>query len=215
MGRNQRNDGWGFLLLFGLGLVYLANKAPQDPPPLPPPRWVGLPPDWADFVAATQQSPRSCWAACVHMVLKSWGVFVAQDDIISRVKGAAIDSPASDEEISVCLDASAVNANRRWVNIRHRIGNGPVPIATLIAELNNRRPVLCVYDTGAELGHAVLITGVEFVPTPVGPCLLQLVYRDPDPSPTNLANNCRVAKVGEEIPLFLSSVRRHWLVTIS
>jgi hypothetical protein len=211
----MRREEKAGVLIAGLGLIWLINKACESPQPPPVARWVGLPVDWADFVAATQQSTQSCWAACVQMVLKSWGVSVSQDDIIRRVKGDAVDAPGSDVEISVCLFASAMNANSRWVNIRHRMGDGPLPLSILIDELSKRRPVLYVYDTGATVGHAVVVTGVEYIPSRLGPIVLRLVYRDPDPSPENLETNCRVEKVGHEIPLFLASVRRHWLVTVA
>jgi hypothetical protein len=72
------------------------------------------------------------------------------------------------------------------------------------------------YCTGAEVSHAVVVTGVEYILTPDGPRLMKLVYRDPDPSPMSVAENGRVELEGEEeIAEFLSTVRRHWCVTIS
>jgi hypothetical protein len=150
------------------------------------------------------------------MVLASWGVSVLQDDIIRRVKGVAIDAPGSDDEISACLNAWAVNVNGRWVRVRNRIGGGPLASWVLVGELTRHCPVMYVYCTEAEVSHAVVVTGVEYIVTPDGPRLMKLVYRDPDPSLMNVAKNGRVELVGEEeIAEFLSTVRRHWCVTIS
>jgi len=38
---------------------------------------------------------------------------------------------------------------------------------------------LYVYDRGVELGHAVVVTDVEYIPTPDGPVVTWLAYRDP------------------------------------
>jgi hypothetical protein len=195
--------------------MYLMPNYPPQLPPLPPPRWAGIRSDWMNYVAASQKTPMSCWAACGEMIFSCWGVRRTQAEIVQRVYGAYVDWPGSAEAISASLSGSATNVAGRRVRIQHRFGLGPLPMGMLIRELNGNRPVLFVYNTGGDLDHAVVVTGVEYISTPSALLITKFAYRDPYPTPINLMRSGRVEKVGEEISQFLDSIQCHWLVSIS
>ena len=50
--------------------------------------------------AGKQRMENWCWAACIQMVLNYHGLYVDQQDIVTRIYGAAIDRPANGESLT-------------------------------------------------------------------------------------------------------------------
>lgn len=213
MPSNRELRNLGLLTLVGVGLAYLVEQAAAPPVP-PQPQRAGLPTHWLDFVAAAQQEEMWCWAASIEMILKRYGVPTTQPQIVTNAYRAPLNLPGTDEAISSNLNGWAITVDRRRVIVRSFVVPGLPDAEVLIKELRQRRPILFALNTGTIVGHAVVVTGVEYVVNFFGLHVTSLTYRDPDPTPENVANRGRVQLVGHELSQFLSSVRSHWIVSV-
>jgi hypothetical protein len=151
-----------------------------------------------------------CWAASVQMILNFCGVPVNQEQIVWRTYGLPLNEPGTDQAISASLNGWGINANGRRFTVRSCVAAGPPSRAILFRELSHGRPILLTFNSGAAVGHAVVITGVSSIRAVV----TSLVYRDPAPTLENLANKGRVELFTNDLAQFLPYVRSHWLVSV-
>jgi len=207
--KDLRAIGW---LSIGVGLISLIAEAPKQVAP-PQPMWFGIPADWSDYIAAAQESDMWCWAAAIQMILKRYGVPVTQSQIVTNAYRAPLNEPGTDDAISANLNGLAFTVDGRRVMVRSRVAPGAPALKVLINECSRNNPILFTYNCGTNVGHAVVVTAVECIFTANGPFLISLVYRDPFPTPENVANRGGVELVGEKLEEFLSSVRSHWLIS--
>ena len=146
-------------------------------------------PSWRMRTAAARQaSPNWCWAACIQMVLRYFGIRVSQSDIVAAVFGLLADVPAGFAEIVASLNGFPVTAN----------GFPAVVQATtlllsdleLAADLALELPIIVgMRRPGQAVGHACLLTAITFQRCPAcGKILFGTVtLRDPSPwAPENL-----------------------------
>ena len=179
--------------------------------PLPPSLRVG--PDAAfEFVSASQRGQQWCWAASVQMILQWHGLVVDQADVVRSIKGSLIDQGGSDSEIQRALNALATTRTGRPGFVVATAGYGPPIPSLLVDELMRGRPLLLTFSTGPYSGHAVVITGAEYVPSPYGPTITSLTIRDPYPTPSNVATRGRSYYSGAELAKFLPRIRNYWIV---
>lgn len=184
-----------------------------QPVPLTP-AWFGVPGEWGDYIAAAQESDMLCWAASVQMILGRYGIPTSQSQVVTNAYGGPLNEPGSDEAISANLNGLAFTVDGKQVAVCSHVVHGCPTAPTLLAEFRRWDPILLTYGVGDGIGHAVVATAGEFFPTPSGPLLTCLVYRDPSPTRENLANNGRVELRGPELWDFLASVRSHWLIRV-
>ena len=124
-----------------------------------------------------------CWAACISMVFGCYGHPVSQQRIVTEAYGAPYNIPAG----SGFVIANALN--RSWTddNGRHfssslqaafdaQVGVNAINSAIIVNALENGHPLI----VGAR-GHAMVLTEVVWVPTPVGPSILSVGVFDPWP----------------------------------
>jgi hypothetical protein len=212
----RRNDGskdfeaLGLLALGCLGLAMLSKRSPGAAVP-PQPRYVAIPTEIFDFVAASQEQDMWCWAASIQMILNLHGVPINQEQIVSRVYGISVNEPGTDEAISRGLNGWGIDADGRRFIVQSWTAVGPPSPGILLRELSHGRPILLTFDQGLSVGHAVVVSGASFV----GPWITSLVYRDPWPTAANCANRGRVEVSGAGLGELLSRVRSHWLVSVS
>ena len=181
----------------------------------PRPIYVGILSQPFSSVAAAQQQDEWCWAASAQMILNWYHIPVTQQMIVQRVKKVLIDQGGSDEDISESLNGWAPGLNGSVQVVSSVTAAGLPAPRILLQELSSLHPILLTFATGADSGHAVVITAASFIPSQAGPLIMSLVIRDPWPSPSNISNQGRVEIAEQTLANLLSTVRSHWLVSVS
>ena len=132
--------------------------------------------------AGRQRMQNWCWAACVQMVLNYHGLYVNQQEIVTRVFGATVDRPANGEQIIAALSGWAPdNRGRRSAIIADPYNLAP---ANIIKDLDERWPLIVGLSgaRGAASGHAYVLTAAYFTKDSSGnPTIHRVVLRDPFP----------------------------------
>jgi hypothetical protein len=203
----DRFQAIGILALGLVGVAWLAERVPSSPPQ---PRYVGIPTDIFDVVAASQERDMWCWAASIQMLLNFYGVAITQEQIVSRVYGQPHNQPGTDQAITASLNGWGISARGKRFVVQSCVAVGPPTPAVLFRELSQHRLILLTFNPGASIGHAVVLTSASAV----GRNVVSLVYRDPHPTPANIECRGRVELLTEELARFLPCVRSHWLVSV-
>jgi len=132
--------------------------------------------------AGKQRMQNWCWAACIQMVLNYHGLYVDQQDIVSRVFGATVDRPANGDQIMKALTGWAPDSRGRRSAIYADAYN--LDPATVINDLDKKWPLIVGLQgaRGVATGHAYVMTAAYFSQNPNGvPTIHRVVLRDPFP----------------------------------
>jgi hypothetical protein len=118
-----------------------------------------------------QYQSQWCWAACLSTIFEFHGHPVSQQRIVREVYGAPINMPAfSGTVISAQLNRRWVddNGNRFWSRLKAVFdadaGFAAINNAGIVGALRRDMPMII----GAR-SHAVVLTAIDFTPTPNGP----------------------------------------------
>lgn len=183
---NRRNFSLGLSLLLALSLVPLSATAGQDLiMQVAPNLWVaGLRTANVEVFAAPgnmgrQRRQNWCWAASVQMMLNLTGLVVTQEQVVERIYGGDLDSPANGEQIIAALSGWAFTRSGRPANLH------PVQLTAdqeLIDDLRLGWPLIVGLQNPDGGGHAEVITAVTYGMGPGGePDFRSVVLRDPWP----------------------------------
>lgn len=200
----------GPLALGVLGFAWLADKLTLSQASPPTPRYIGIPRDVFDFVAAAQEQNMWCWAASIQMLLNYYGIPIHQREIVSRVFGSPLNQPGTDADINASLNGWGVNAKGRCFVVRSSIVNSVPHPSALYRELSSGRPLLLTFNPGSSVGHAVVVTGASVL----NGVITSLIYRDPWPTQENVAHRGRVELFTDDLAAFLPCVRAYWRVAV-
>lgn len=132
--------------------------------------------------AGKQRMGNWCWAACIQMVLNYHGLYVDQQDIVTRIFGSAVDRPASGDQIMAALTGWAPDTRGRRSQIY--ADNYNLDPATIIDDLDKKWPLIVGLRgaRGAATGHAYVMTAAYFSVDERGqPQIHRVVLRDPYP----------------------------------
>ncbi len=124
-----------------------------------------------------------CWAACIQMVLNYHGLYVTQEQIVTRVYGAAVDRPATPAEIIAALSGWAPDTRGRWSEIIADPYN--IEPETVIDDLTRRWPLIVgLAGPNPQIpGHAYVLTAAYYYLDEYGdPQIYRVVLRDPYPT---------------------------------
>lgn len=151
---------------------------------------------WASHCAVgvrVTQTPRQecqywCWAACSDAIFGLAGYRVDQTEFVEKVLGSAnVCQPANGPMIKRGIDGGWIDATGRRFNATCNIVmdldagiSHPSPMDVVWNELNQGRALIA-----GSLGHAVLITAVEYMRTNYGTQTTAVVVRDPWPGSPN------------------------------
>lgn len=196
---------------FFLALVLFFSLTPQTQA-----EYVGIPSAQMNYAAAAQHSSQWCWAAAIQMVLNYYGVNISQEQIVARTYG--VDLYGSVPNWPGRLDVITTNLNswsrddvgRTYAVISTLNWGAPTP-TVLVQELSQGRPVIVSYRSGPNTAHAVVITGANFISSPLGPAIQSVVVRDPWPSQGNTASRGRIEYTGAQIA---SLMQAYWYVRV-
>jgi hypothetical protein len=138
---------------------------------------------FAQSAYQTQSADRWCWAATISMVFAYYGHPVSQPRIVQDAYGSIVDMGAnSGIVIARELNRPWQDDNGRWFNANvsgvfdFDAGISTLSNAQLISELDADRPV--VYGS---VTHAMVLTAIQYYPTPAGPNIVAAGVFDPWP----------------------------------
>ncbi len=135
------------------------------------------------YAYTDQHQPQWCWAASISMIFGYYNHPVDQQRIVTEVYGAPINMPA----MSGFVIASQIN--RSWVDDFGRPFHASLTAAydaqAGVTAINNQAIVYALAGghpiiVGART-HAVVMTQVQYLPTPLGPRILNVQVFDPWP----------------------------------
>ena len=180
------------------------------------PQIVGIPSEAFDVTYSTQRNSQWCWAASIQMALQYHGIKTVQQDIVARTfgpnaNGELPNRPGDLAAITANLNNFNVDRAGTTYQVEANFGEGPPPVALLLDELDRREPIIIGYSTGANTGHAVVITGARFQMTPQGPQVLTLIVRDPWPSDATRQSNGRIEYDARE---FAPKIHGYWRIRV-
>jgi hypothetical protein len=143
----------------------------------------GIPSHEFEFIAAPQVLGRQrqscwCWAACIQMVLNYHGLFVSQEQIVQRIYGKLDNKPASKSQILTALSGWAPDIRGRYSSIHateYILYDGRI-----VNDLSYKWPLIVGFR-GLPIGHACVLTAVNYIKGPLWPIFTNAVYRDPWP----------------------------------
>ncbi len=130
----------------------------------------------------TQHASQWCWAACIEMLFAHRGFRVEQPRIVQEAYGGLVNWPATGMTMARQLQRPWIDDHGRRFRARitglydahagiHALNN-----AGIVGALDAERPLI----VGAR-GHAVVLTQVDHVPTPMGPSIRSAMVFDPWP----------------------------------
>ena len=180
------------------------------------PHSVGIPSIDMDYIASDQRNSQWCWAASIQMVLNYRGIAISQEQIVARTYGTdpfgrLPNWAGSFEAITANLNNWNIDNRGRLYSVEAVMVPGPPAPQMLIQELGYGMPVIVGYQSGPNSGHAVVVTGVTFSTSRMGPIIHTIVVRDPWPSPANIMNLGRAEYGGAD---FTSRIMAHWYIRI-
>lgn len=144
----------------------------------------GIPSEQFRYFAAPdgfgrQRSANWCWAACIQMVLNYHGLYVSQEEIVTRIYGQLVDQPGRPEQILQALSGWAPDTRGRYSTILAETYSITGP--SLVNDLIHRWPLI-VGLRGENVGHAYVLTAATYeVDSSNNPIFRSVVLRNPWP----------------------------------
>lgn len=158
-----------------------------DKSQMPDGTWVaGVPGEQFVYFAAAEGQGRQhmqnwCWAACIQMVLNYHGLYVQQEQIVSRVFGGLVDRPAGPTEIMSALQGQWPDSRQRYSEVMADTRN--LDPYSVVQDLEYRWPLIVgLQGPRGGTGHAYVLTAVYYNLMQDGsPLIRAVVLRDPYP----------------------------------
>ncbi|MCB1193401.1 MAG: C39 family peptidase [Leptospiraceae bacterium] len=147
----------------------------------------GIPSKEFEYYTTPSQSGRQrqanwCWAACIQMVLNYHGLFVTQEQVVERIYGGLVDSPAGVQEIMNALSGWAANNRGGYSRIYAQYGLWST--TELVKLLSNKKPLIVgLTNPNEPIGHTYVITAVYYTMGALNiPNIHKVILRDPMPT---------------------------------
>jgi hypothetical protein len=113
-----------------------------------------------------QKTMMWCWASCAEMVLSYEGINLSQEAIVTRVKGAPIPTGGNPYEMIKSTNFIVNDNDNNAVVISGQFVNGAPYNTVLYNQLKHKKPVILTYSTGVWSGHAIVLTGIDYILNP-------------------------------------------------
>jgi len=141
-----------------------------------------------------QETPVWCWAASIEMCLDYYGFDVSQPEIVARTFGGAIPAAGNWIQITQNLNYVGQDAKGKNVLVSASVYWGSPSSEVIVNHLKNNNPIIMAFHNPSTfIGHAVVITGVEYSVINGRVKIHNVTVRDPFPySPAHVANGGRV-----------------------
>lgn len=168
--------------------------------------YAAMPAGSLQMIYANQQQSQWCWAASIQMLFRSYGYNVSQARIVQETFGTLVNMPAGSGAVI------SKQINRQWRDDQNRnfrsslvaaydfdFGIAAINNTFLVNNLDQNQPL--IYGNKS---HAMLLTRVEYIPTPAGPRIIAAGVLDPWPG-----NGARGLSQGELHPVHLGGEMRY------
>jgi len=128
----------------------------------------------------SQRCPEWCWAACSQMILNYHGLYVTQEQVVTKIFGSLQCLSASTNDILNALSGWAPDMRGSYSTIHSEEGTyGP---DDLVKILSYRWPLLVCLKNPDGTGHAEVLTAVYYATDAGNNALIdKVVLRDPWP----------------------------------
>tara|TARA_B110000093_G_scaffold157099_1_gene175192 strand:- start:4072 stop:4698 length:627 start_codon:yes stop_codon:yes gene_type:complete len=135
----------------------------------------------AESVIGNQRQANWCWAACSQMVLNYHGLYVSQEQIVTKIYGGLVDRPANESQIRVALSGWAPNVQGRISNIYCQ--SGLTSVNEITQALASKWPLIVgLRNPNGGVGHAYVLTAVYYSTDQFNNTIPdKVVLRDPMP----------------------------------
>ena len=131
-------------------------------------------------IAGRQRCPEWCWAASSQMILNYHGLYVSQEQIVTKIFGSLECSPGTEEDIAEALSGWAPDASGRYSEIY--CSTGVSSASEFVNLLAYKWPLLVCLNNPDGSGHALVMTGIYYsVDQFNNPIVDKVVLRDPWP----------------------------------
>lgn len=142
--------------------------------------------DFARFAQTAYQQQKDsqwCWAAATSMLFSYYEHPVSQERIVASLYGRLVNLPSGPSlNIAARLNSAWIDDNRQafkpTVSGAYDFDAGVLTITNgwLVGELDQDRPFIIGTN-----GHAVVVTAIRFIPTPLEPTIVGIGVFDPWP----------------------------------
>jgi papain like cysteine protease AvrRpt2 len=140
----------------------------------------GIPSDEISSVAAKQECPNWCWAACIQMVLQYHGLYVDQKEVVQRVYGGLPCLTGNGQQIMQALTGWAPDVRGRYSKIYGQ--HGVWSSGDIVDQLSRRWPIIVGLQNPGGGGHAWVLTAVYYSLDPMdNPVIDKVALRNPWP----------------------------------
>lgn len=135
----------------------------------------------AERVTGNQRQANWCWAACAQMVLNYHGLYVTQEQIVTKIYGGLVDRPADEYQIKRALSGWAPNVQGRMSYIYCQSGFSNVNEIT--QSLAYKWPLIVgLRNPNGGVGHAYVLTAIYYSTDQFNNTIPdKVVLRDPMP----------------------------------
>ncbi|MEJ4087495.1 papain-like cysteine protease family protein [Galbibacter orientalis] len=135
----------------------------------------------AERVSGNQRQANWCWAACSQMVLNYHGLYISQEQIVTKIYGGLVDRPANESQIKRALSGWAPNVQGRVSNIYCQ--SGLTSINEITEALAYKWPLIVgLRNPNGGVGHAYVLTAIYYSTDQFNNTIPdKVVLRDPMP----------------------------------
>jgi len=109
-----------------------------------------------------QQTLFWCWASSAEMVLSYEGIKLGQDAIVTNIKGFPQNATGNPSEMIRSTNRIFNDVNNIPTVISGQYIIGAPLVTVLYNQLKSKRPVILTYSAGQSMGHAVVLTGIDY-----------------------------------------------------
>ncbi len=167
-----------------------------------------------DYIASIgkQRADNWCWAACIQMVLNYHGLYVTQEQIVTKCKGGLYNAPGGTQDMLAALNGWAYNTRGGASNIyTNNYSTNANEIQVLLA---NNWPLIVGLNRGQTIGHAYVLTAIYYSLSKdnLGNLVVipdKVVLRDPWPE-----NSSRQEMSWEEFSKYAVSIYKVWVIDV-
>lgn len=172
---------------------------------LTPSTRIGIDESKFNSIYTTQRRSQWCWAACIEMVLKNFGLNVKQEDFVEKIYGLDCTtnqlpnrSAQSPNDVTRNLNGKFITKNSKTYHIQSHTTKGALDTNSLIKNLKKEHPIIMFFLTPQGGRHVAIITGIDIIDQPCGNKVLRNIhYRDPFPLPSGDINGKSVMSAKE------------------
>jgi hypothetical protein len=107
-----------------------------------------------------------CWAACAEMVLSYKGVEIPQEAIVGRAKGYVANGTGSPLDMFRAVNGLFTTAAGTKVIVSGQFVLGAPAETVVYTSLKNDCPMILTYQSGPQMGHAIVLIGIDCTVNP-------------------------------------------------